>query len=126
MTTTIDTATLKSKLSQFNGSEKIYHRIAFPIRVHYTEGIKYLQEQCECFWLVDAIASYQTRSFRLENEFQSWKLIVEDNSAVLTGDDGNGNILITQEIPYTDFPLPEIRIWVTTADGVFLYLPSEH
>jgi len=48
--------------------------------------------------------------------------------AVLTAEADTGvKPFVTQEIPYTDFPLSEIAIWVGF-DGSHwtLYLPSEH
>ena len=44
-----------SQLSQFTGTEK-YYRIG---RKHLlTDGTKYLAEEAECFWMMDAIASH--------------------------------------------------------------------
>jgi hypothetical protein len=42
---------------------------------------------------------------------------------VLTCDDGNGNVVFTKEIEFTDFPLSEIRFYY--ADSTIL-LPSEY
>jgi len=36
-----------------------------------------------------------------------------DSNGVLTCDDGNANIVFTKEIPFTDFPLPEITFYFT-------------
>jgi hypothetical protein len=47
----------------------------------------------------------------------------EDRSATLTCGDGDGNIVRTQQIAFTDFPLDEATLWF--ANGV-IYLPSEH
>ena len=44
-------------------------------------------------------------------------------SGTLTCDDGNGRIVFTKEIQYTDFPLAEITLWF--ANNV-IYLPTEH
>jgi hypothetical protein len=53
-----------------------------------------------------------------------WKLTVRsDRSATLTCDDGNGTVVFTKEIEYTDFPLDEISLWFTNN---VIYLPSEH
>jgi hypothetical protein len=56
--------------------------------------------------------------------FQFWILTVKpDYAATLVYEDGNGKIVHTQEIPFTDFPLPVIKFYVT--DNVIL-LPSEY
>lgn len=57
-------------------------------------------------------------------EFQVWKLAVKpDHTATLTCEDGNGNVVFTKALEFTDFPLPEIVLWF--ANGT-IYLPSEH
>ena len=82
------------------------------------------------YWLIDAIASYQPDK-RIRNNpelkaFQVWKLAVHEDKggATLTmrGDSGQP-VIITQKIEYTDFPLPEIILWV--CDDT-LMLPSEY
>jgi hypothetical protein len=50
-------------------------------------------------------------------------MVHDDRSATLTCDDGNGTIIYTQHIPFTDFPLKEITFYFT--DNVIL-LPSEY
>ncbi len=118
---------LQSQLAGFYGSENLYHR-STPIVIYYTDGIKWLQENVDCYWLTDLIASYQTTKFKAANDRQFWKLVVKDSSAVITCDDGDGNISITQSIDYTDFPLPQLNIWVEIQEKgrIFIYLPSEN
>lgn len=53
----------------------------------------------------------------------------EAGDALLVCDDGNGNVLATQEIPYTDFPLSEITLYVQENEylgGLVVMLPSEY
>ncbi len=118
---------LQSQLAGFYGSENLYYR-STPILIYYTDRIKWLQENVNCYWLTDLIASYQTTKFKAANDRQFWKLVVKDSSAVITCDDGNGNISITQSIDYTDFPLPQLNIWVEIQQEgrIFIYLPSEY
>jgi hypothetical protein len=52
-----------------------------------------------------------------------WKLTVrDDHSATVVCDDGNDNIIYTQNVEYTDFPLDEIKLYF--ANNV-VHLPSE-
>ena len=90
------------------------------LHFQYTDGVKFLHESCDCYWLLVAISSHK----RIE-PFQVWELKVEsDKSAVLTmREDSNEPILVEQEIEYTDFPLEEIKLWLI--DGI-LILPSEY
>jgi hypothetical protein len=100
----------------------------YTLLIYYTDGIKWLQENANCYWLTDLIASYQTTAFKKANDRQFWKLVVTDSSAVITCDDGDGNISVTQAIEYTDFPLPSLSIWVEIQEEgrIFIYLPSEY
>jgi hypothetical protein len=118
---------LQSQLSAFYGSKNSYQR-STPILIYYTDGIKWLQENANCYWLIDLIASYQTTEFKKANDRQFWKLVVIDSSTVITCDDGDGNISVTQSIDYTDFLLPSLSIWLEIQEEgrTFIYLPSEY
>jgi hypothetical protein len=121
---------IQNNLLQYDGSENLYARKCFGSNIQYTDGIKYLIESCECNWLIDAIASYQSKAFKAFDYMQFWTLTVatKDNSATLICDDGNESVRVTQEIPYTEFPLPSIKIYASVEDDttVRLYLPTEH
>jgi len=114
----------KSDLAQFTGSEQWY-RHGINRRVLFTDGAKFVADQAGAYWLLDEIAIIQPHNKRLAAEaFQVWKLAVKpDNSAVLTCDDGNGNVVYTKEIEYTDFPPEGITLYFT--DNTIL-LPSEY
>lgn len=80
----------------------------------HTSGVKMIAEMAEAYWLIDAIVSHQPEAMKHPDfrEFQSWTLTVKDRSAVLTCDDGNGNVIIRQKIDFTTFPEMEVRIWI--------------
>jgi hypothetical protein len=115
-----------NNLSQFTGTEQ-YHR---HLNLLCTDGVMFLAHHAGCFWLLDAIASYQPQvqtNPRLA-DFQFWELVVDGsggfNAALLTCTDGDSaDPVITQKIEATDFPLKSIRLYVES--GVLL-LPSEH
>ena len=89
-----------------------------------TCGVKDLLEEKSCYWLMDAILSYQMYPKVRKEAFQSWKLSrVKKDKFLLTCDDGNGNILAKQSIPFSDFPDDTCNIWL--CDKVLL-LPSEY
>jgi hypothetical protein len=114
----------KADLAGFTGTEQWYRHPVIKSTL-YTDGIKYLAERAGAYWLIDEIA-YQQYHPRLKNEeFQVWKLSVNQQQswATLTCDDGNGRILFTKQIGYTDFPLEEISIYFT--NNVIL-LPGEY
>jgi len=114
----------KADLTGFTGTEQWYRHPVIKSTL-YTDGIKYLAERAGAYWLVDEIAYQQYHPRVQTEEFQVWKLCVnqQQSSATLTCDDGNGGILFTKQIGYTDFPLEEIIIYFT--NNVIL-LPGEY
>ena len=105
-------------------SSEAYHKFSpipgFPVA---TDGAIALAEAAGSFWLLDVIGSYQTDE-RLDPSFQVWKLEVNrENSTGVVHGYNDTELIVTQVIPYTDFPLDEIKLYLI--DGVIL-LPSEY
>lgn len=93
-------------------------------RFTYTEGVQYLAKTAGAYWLIDLVASWADDPTIRREDFVVWKLAVRpDHTATATATDGNGHVLITQGITFTDFPLEEITLYLT--DNVLL-LPSEY
>jgi hypothetical protein len=113
---------LLAGLAMFTGTETWFRH--WSGRFTYTEGVKYLAEAAQAFWLIDLIASWSPHPTLRREDFVVWKLTVRtDHTATITADDGDGRALITQDIPFTDFPLDEITLYLT--DHVLL-LTSEY
>jgi len=113
----------QSTLTQFTGTER-YYRIS---RRHLlTDGTKYLADNAECFWMMDAVASHL-----MEIGTADWFVVIEttvnDARALMVYEDGNGNEYARQEIPYTDLPLAAITLYACW-DGQHwvIMLPSEY
>jgi hypothetical protein len=121
--TTTKTLT-EADLWQFTGSEHCY-RHALVRNVLFTDGAKYVADKAGAYWLLDEIALAQRYQKAVAGEeFQAWKLTVKkDHTATLACDDGNGNIVFSKAIEFTDFPLPEIVLYFT--DNTIL-LPNEY
>ena len=110
-------------LEQFIGSENWY-RHGMVRSITYTDGAKYVADEGGAYWLLDEIALAQRFTPAVKAEpFQVCRLAVENNKGVLACDDGNDHVVYTKQIPFTDFPLPEIKFYFT--DNVIL-LPSEY
>ena len=110
-------------LRQFTGTT-IWYKHPMVRTVTYTEGVQYMAERAGAYWLIDEIAFSQLDVTFAKETFQLWKLTVDDTqSACLTCDDGDGNLISEKIIEYTDFPLPEIKLYFT--NNVIL-LPSEY
>ena len=135
---------LESSLPHFTGTEE-YHRLRYPwLRKDFllTDGAKYLADKAgviggTAYWLIDIIASYQREKPVKDESFQVWKLTVKESVGKVTCEDGNGRILVTQEIPFADFALDEVSLYVTNDDfkvvpgsvqgnGIVVMLPSEY
>ena len=109
-------------LGSHNGSENFYcHK---PSLMLYTDGVKELAEKAGAYWLIDLIISHQChRDINLER-FQVWDLKrVQDNVFTILATDGNHNKVISQEIPFSDFPYDLATIWLV--DGCMM-LPCEY
>lgn len=120
-----NTKTLTAEaLYQFTGTETWYRHSLNP-KVLYTDGVQYLAEYGGAYWLLDTIAIAQVHvKVVAAEEFQLWTLTVNpDCSAVITCDDGNGRIVYKQSLSFSDFPLPEVKLYVR--DNVIM-LPSEY
>ena len=81
-------------LKQFTASEQFYrHGLS---RNHiYTEGVQFLAERAQAYWLLDKIALHGSSKIGRER-FQVWKLTVNpDCSATLTTEDGNDNVSVS-------------------------------
>lgn len=119
---------IQQELSQFIGTQHYYLSHLLPQFV-YTDGIKHMAEICQAYWLIDAILSYQLseiiRSQKELQEFQVWKLEVnqDNDSAILSCEDGNKSVILTQEIESTDFPLKEFSCYLINK---ILLLTSEY
>ena len=112
-------AEINANLANFYGSET-FTRYTNSIL---TDGAKYVAEACGAFWLLDIICSVQLIAKVKREEFQVFSLVVKGQSATVTVTDGNDHVIYTQEIPYTDFPLPKIDLW--RVNGTIM-LPSEY
>ncbi len=110
-------------LKQFTGSENWY-RHDLVRSILYTDGAKYLAERGSAYWLLDEIATTQLIAKVATEPFQVWTLKLRpDHGASLRCEDGNKNQVFHKLIPFTDFPLDEITLWLT--DNTIL-LPSEY
>ena len=120
-----DTQTLTATaLRQFTGSETWY-RHQLNRLVLYTEGAQYLAQHGGAYWLLATIAIAQTHNKAVAAQpFQVWTLKVNpDSTGLLTCDDGNRNIVCSESLPFTDFPLPEVKLYF--CNNVIM-LPGEY
>ena len=128
METQISLYELRNNLKTFTGTEMFY-RIPL-LNTRYTDGIKYLTEVADCFWLVTDVSviakSLINRSYFVTIDFKKLSEEIQDAigyEAIIEYSDGNGNVLETHKYHSTEFPLDKLRLFFT--DGT-LMLPSEY
>jgi hypothetical protein len=111
-------------MNRFTGSEHWYRHWANR-KILYTDGAHHVAEHGGALWLLDLIAIEQTYNKTVAaEEFQVWTLKVDlvRHTGQLTCEDGNGNVVFTKAIEFTDFPVAEITLWL---ENNTIYLPSE-
>ena len=113
----------ETQLTQFIGTTG-YFRIS---RRHLlTDGTKYLAEEAECFWMMDAIASHLSE-IGTDDWFVQIRMTVNGNRATMIYEDGSGSEHARQEIPYTDFPIHAISLYACwDGEHWVIMLPSEY
>ena len=118
-------------LKQFSGTEE-YYRHFLNRHLIYTEGVKYLAEKAECYWLLDEIAIILLPKLmkKYRDSFYCINFFVnEDQSAEISTDDGNNNIYFKHKITWTNFPVKEklVKFYLCeSGDAYCLMLPSEY
>lgn len=124
---------IRDELLNYHGTAS-YTR--HPLGLLLTDGAAYLAKAAGAYWLMDVIASHQPAIRRHPEaarlgEFQLWQLeLFPGGGAVATCRADSDEVpAITQEIEWTDFPLPEgARLFVcpaSTGDPVAM-LPGEY
>jgi hypothetical protein len=112
-----------SQLSNFTGTER-YYRIS--CRHLLNDGTKYLAEEAECFWMMDAIASHLSE-IGTDDWFVQVRMTVNDSRATMIYEDGNGKEHARQEIPFPDFPMPAVALYACwDGEHWVIMLPGEY
>lgn len=119
---------IKENLKRFGGTN-FFYQIPL-IKTQFTDGLKYLSEAAECFWLItdtSVIAkSLMNRSGFITVDFKKLSEEQQDFTGYkceIVYSDGNDNVLERQRYHDTDFPLDELRLFFVNNT---LMLPSEY
>ena len=127
---------LSADLQMFTGTEQ-WFRHPLSSNFMYTDGVKFFAEHCGggAYWFLDILAT-ELADLQETEEFMSITLIVVDSidkeetdkisrsgSAKILVDDGNGNVLYTREVEFTD---AEEGVWKFFLTNNVLLLPSEY
>jgi len=116
---------IKYNLGNFYGSQGYYEFSPLFSRIYLSDGTKYIAESCEAYWLMDLIANHIPSIG--DDWFAVAKLTVKGSECKFVIEDGNGNVIASQDIDFTDFPLDEITLFVERGDDNWvILLPGEH
>jgi hypothetical protein len=119
----ISADTLSSELRQFTGTLHYYRNPLYSWLL-YTDGVKYLADNAQCYWLLDIIGTELKRLAQEEAYLHLILRVSDEGSAVFTADDGNyGEPLYTKRISSTDFPRGEWHLYLCNE---VLLVPSEY
>jgi len=110
-------------LSGFCGTEQYFHMRPL-YSSNYTEGVQFIGSNGATWMLTDILSQLEYNPLLKKEEFVCITFQKnQDCMATITYDDGNGNVLETQEYDYTDCGVSEIKFFWT--NGV-LMLASEY
>lgn len=119
---------LNDELGHFYGTSQWYKH---PLTgLLYTDGVKYVADKFEAYWLLDSIFIENTGDLAENEPFQKWTLHrvfetpeVPTDRFMLICEDGNKNIVLAHGLPFSDFIPDSITFFFI--EGVLL-LPSEN
>jgi hypothetical protein len=117
-----------NELSKFTGTEQ-YFKASILYNLNLTDGINYLRNTLNCYWLIDIVGSTQQEEKIKENlSFIVWRIKVnEDKSFIVNAyrdsPFNEENLLYEQKGKFTDFKLNEFEFY--QIDNVLL-LKSEY
>ena len=110
-------------LPHFTGTEEYTSYKALTKQIYLTQGVDFIVDEAQCYWLVDAVLSHQIYSYMQKEDFQVWELKKFGEKWLLEANDGNGNILVRQFIEFSDFPLDYAKFYFINN---LLMLPTEY
>ncbi len=125
----------QSDLLQFYGTQEYTQWSMLASTMFLTDGAKYVADTAGAYWLMDAIASYQSqiRSKAWGRQFQLWSLTKDeegDGAVLECFEDSGMRPAVTQHFEYTDFEydLPQIFFYVVPLNETHyvIMLPSEY
>lgn len=130
MTTEEQILAVEEYRTNCNGFDTVYKHSLRP-KVVYSEGVKFVAETCEAYWLIDVLYSHITPRLLADGfAVMTLKLNKTGSGAKFEANDGGkgkAKRLAVQNIPFTDFPVREIKFFIegTDDDGYVLMLAEE-
>lgn len=110
MNTATQSKITQANLEQFYGTEGYFFNPLWP-NYMYTDGCKWLSDNGAAWLITDCLGYAQ--QFSKRHDFIAFKLTVANEEGTLSVEDGNGNVLKSVALTYTDFPLPSVLLYFT-------------
>lgn len=118
---------VKKAISNAAGGTGQWHR--YNTNMLLTDGVLGVCEAAGAYWIIDIIASYQNdkrvRNDESLQQIQFWTLKVdlERERAVITLERDTDDVVLSQAIEFTDFPLAELKLYYQNKT---VLLPNEY
>ncbi len=113
------------ELEQFTGTTQYFSSTFRKLKL--TDGINFLRNELNCYWLIDIIESVQHLEKVKENSFIVWKIEVDkDKKFKVSGwcdTPYESDLVYEQKGNYTDLSLKDFEFY---QEGDVLLLKSEH
>lgn len=106
-----DVERFRREIGTYTGSSHFFRHPMFPNYL-YTEGVKFMADTLEAYWLIDHVMALQLEAPLRNYRFQVWEIQVRaDTSATITATNRAGRVIKTTEFELTDFPLASFTLW---------------
>ena len=112
-------------LSSFYGTEAYHPTIIKNVII--TDGVKYVADSCQAYWLIDLMASYNVQLKKDKVHGVVVKVTCQDGLVKLEGINMyNDHVEFAREFISSDFPLDEIAFYLVDNESAWVIaLPSE-
>lgn len=94
--------------------------------ITYTDGVKMIAEKADAYWLIDKVIGdiYDMELYKHGRLIEiRLDVDIENSTGKLSYVDGDYNALNEVEIPFTDFPMEHLKLWMSNS---VLLLPCEY
>lgn len=114
---------LVKSLASFNNIEYYYSINRFYKGIM-SDGVQFLKDEFDAYWLVDLIESLQKKPQVKKELFQIWRLkINDDKTGTIVATTKQEELILERHIGFVEFPSAGITIW---RDHDLLLLPNEY
>ena len=109
------------EMAHYTGTVNYWNHQFFKVSIKLTDGANYIRKHCGAFWLFDLITQ---QTYHIDKSYIIRLNNIKDYEYKFNVHDWETDeIIYQQEIPFSDFPLKQLKLYVL--NGICL-LPSEY